>query len=581
MFKEERLAKIKEKRKEWEEQTLKPSLARLKVAESPNQVFTPLDVSSFDFIERVGFPGEYPFTSGNYPSEMPTRRGGEVSLVRSGSYSGYGTAEDTRDYYKFMTARGRRGGPNIAFDLPTQCGYDSGDPAARGEVGRVGVAVDTLQDFEIIYEAFTGDNELDKIASNFTINAPANVILAMYIALAKKRGIPPGKLRGTPQNDILKEFIARGTYIFPPRSSMRMVRDTIIYCRQYMPLMNVNSICMYHIREAGATAAQALAFTFANAIAYAQLGIDAGLEVDDFIGCFTFLPQESGSMEILKEVARARAARRMWATITRERLKAKNPQSWRMRGLGNANIGSYDRTVQRPLNNLTRIVLGFVASALSGGDPYAGAPPGGFPYDEPLGLGHSLEAVQLNVDAERIIREEAKLREVIDPLAGSYYIESLTDQIEEEAWKIIKEIDEMGGAVAAIESGYMQREVAKSAYERQKRIERGEEVIVGVNKYTGESELEINIARVVPHPYDPRKREEAEEKQLAKLALVKKGRDNKRVTACLKRLEEAAHDENVNLLPAIVDAVEVYTSLGEICNTLRKVFGEYKPPEIA
>jgi len=576
MIEPNRLKEIEQRRKEWEEGTLKQSLARFGLEKNPNKFYTPLDVKEQDFLKEVGFPGEYPFTAGNYAAEAPVRRGGEVDLVRAGSYSGYGIPEDTRDYYQYMQSRGRRGGPNIAFDLPTQCGYDSDEPVSRGEVGKVGVAVDTLRDFEIIYEAFTGDNDLDKIASNWTINAPANIILAMYIALAKKRGIPQEKLRGTPQNDILKEFIARGTYIFPPKPSMRMVRDTITYCHEHMPLMNAISICMYHIREAGATAAQSLGFCFSNAIAYVQLGMDAGLTVDDFIPCFTWLPQESGSMDILKEIARARVARRMWAKIMRERFGAKDPRNWRGRGLGNANIGSYDRTVRRPLNNLTRIVLGFVASALSGGDPFTGAPPGGFPYDEPLGLGHSLEAVQLNVDADRIIRYEAKLREVIDPWVGSYYMESLTNQIEEEAWQIINKIDAMGGAVAAIEEGYMQREIARSAYERQRRIEGGEEVIVGVNEFLGESELEVDITRVIPHPYDPVKRAEAEEKQKTNLTRVKGERDNQAVQVTLKRLAEAAQDKSLNLIPPTLETVEAYASIGEICHILREVFGEYQ-----
>jgi len=578
MVEEDRLKEIERKKTEWEEGTLKKGLDRFGIKKSPNKFYTPLDIKGHDFLEKVGFPGEYPFTASNYPVTTPRKETGEeIELVRAGGYAGYGSPEATRDYYREMIAQGRRrGGPNIAFDLPTQCGHDSDEPISQGEVGKTGVAVDSLRDFEVIYEAFTGDNDLDKIASNWTINAPTNIILAMYIALAEKRGIPLHKLRGTPQNDILKEFIARGTYIFPPKPSMRMTRDTITYCTKHIPLMNTISICMYHIREAGATAAQSLGFTFSNAIAYIQLAVDAGLNVDDFVPHFTFLPQESGSIEILKEIARARAARRMWAKILKERFKAENPGIMRMSGLGGANIGSYDRTTQRLLNNLTRIVLGCVASALSGGDFYMGAPPGGFPYDEPLGLGHSLEAVQLNVDAERIIREEAKLREVIDPFAGSYYMEPLTDQIEEEAWGIINKIDTMGGAPAAIENGYMQQEIARSSYERQKRIESGEDIIVGVNKHVGENELEIRITRLVPHPYDPEKRAKAEEEQLVKLAQLKKERDNQQVKRTLKQLKESAQDQGVNLIPPILNAVKAYATIGEICGILREVFGEYE-----
>lgn len=575
MFDKDRLAEIERRRKEWEEGTLKQALERLGMTESPRKLYTPLDIKDFDFLEKVGFPGEYPFTADVYAtpalavamgSAAPTR------LVRAGMYSGYGTAEDTRDYYK---SSGRVGGPNIAFDLPTQCGYDSDSPMARGEVGKVGVAVDTLRDFEVIYENFVGDNDLDRIASNFTINAPCNIILAMYIALAEKREIPPAKLRGTPQNDILKEFVARGTYIFPPRPSMRMIRDTITYCTEHLPLINTISICGYHMREAGATGPQVLAYTFSNAIAYVQLGIDAGLDVDVFLPRFTFL-NFGGSMELFKEIAVNRAGRRMWAKIVRERFGSKNPRCWILRQVAAGGSGEATKTVQRPLNNFTRAVLGGVASALSGGVPFTG-----FPYDEPLGLGHSLEGWQLNIDAMRIMTLEAKLCEVTDPLAGSYYVESLTDQVEEEAWREIEKIDAMGGAAAAIEKGYMQREITKSAYQFQRALETGERVIVGVNQFTGEQELEVLPSRLVEHPYDPQKRASAEEKQIAKLAGVKRERDNESVQACLNRLDEAARDEEVNLIPPILEAVKAYATLGEMCHVLRGVFGEYQAYNVA
>lgn len=573
MVEREELAEIERRRKEWKEKTVKKSLERFGVKESPNRFYTPLDLKDYNFLEKVGFPGEYPFTASIYPTNIPFQMiaRGSPALVRAGGYSGYGTAEDTRDYYNFMASLGRRGGPNIAFDLPTQCGHDSDEPISRGEVGRVGVAVDTLRDFEVIYEAFVGDRDLDKIASNFTINAPCNIILAMYIALAEKRGIPIDKLRGTPQNDILKEFVARGTYIFPPRPSMRMIRDTITYCTKHMPLMNPISICGYHMREAGATAAQAIAFTFANGIAYVQTGIDAGLDVDEFMPRFTFLSM-GGSMEFYTEIARARAARRMWAKIMRERFGVKNPRNWIMREPGGgAHVGRVDLTAQRPLNNLTRTVIGAVMSALSSGPAHPTSP-----YDEPLGLGHSLEAQQLATDGARILQLESKLNEVMDPFAGSYFMESLTDQIEEEAWEIIKKIDDMGGAVAAVEKGYMQREVARSAYEFQRALETGEKVIVGVNRFTGEQELEVTTNRLVEHPYDPKKRAAAEESQLANLARVKGERDNQQVEACLRRLREAAGDESVSLIPVILEAVKAYATLGEMCNMLREVFGEYQ-----
>ncbi|MGB9699342.1 MAG: methylmalonyl-CoA mutase family protein, partial [Thermodesulfobacteriota bacterium] len=541
----EDLEKIKEEKKRWEEKTLKPALERFKLKESPTQFYTPLDLSAeFDFLKQVGFPGQYPFTAGTYPT-FPYRTGERGSggiaqapgLVRAGRYSGNGAPEDTRDYYLHMKKLGSRAGPNIAFDLPTQCGYDSDSPLAAGEVGKVGVAVDTLRDMEVIFEAFSGENDIDRTASNFTINAPANIIMAMYMALAEKRGISWDKLRATPQNDILKEFVARGTYIFPPRPSMRMFRDSLVFFTKYLPNVNVTSIGGYHIREAGATREQDLAFSMAIGAAYLQEGINAGLPIDSFAPRFTF-NAFGGSMEFFKEIAFHRAARRMWAKLLKERFGAQNERSLTLRIPITVYPGNFNCTVQRPLNNLVRSVVGGIAAALAGGPPNCYPP-----YDEPMGLGWSLEAIQLSEDAARILQHEARLVEVIDPLAGSYYVESLTDQIEEAAWAEFEKIQKMGGAVAAIESGYMQREVARSAYERQKRLEEGKELIVGVNCYTGENELEVTTTRLVAHPYDPKRREEAEERQIANLRAVKDKRDNKEVARLLKELKTAAQKE--------------------------------------
>jgi len=477
--------------------------------------------------------------------------------------------EDTRDYYYSEIIRGRTGGPNIAFDLPTQIGLDSDDPQARGEVGKTGVAFDTLPDLEVIYEPFQGENNLDKIASNWTINAPANVILAAYIALAEQRGIPLNKLRGTLQNDILKEYVARGTYIFPPRHSLRMTRDIIVYCTEHLPLLNPISISGYHMREAGASRVQALAFTLTNAITYLQLGVNASLDVDKFVTRFTFNTL-SGSMEVLKEICARRASRRMWAKIVRNRFGSQNQRNWILREAGGFITGCWTTTTQRPLNNLTRAVIGGVAGALAGYIPSVEPP-----YDEPLGLGWSIEAQQLAEDAARIIHYEVKLSEVTDPLAGSYYIEAITDQIEEEAWSLIKEIDDMGGSVGAIESGFMQRAVAQSAYEYQQRLETGEETVVGVNAFTGEHELEVLPNRMVPYPYDPMKRSEAEEKQIQKLLNIRRQRDNHKVKTILAQLQEAARDDTVNLMPLTIEAVKAYATIGEISRTLKEVFGEY------
>ncbi|MFH1382169.1 MAG: methylmalonyl-CoA mutase family protein [Chloroflexota bacterium] len=577
MFDKGRLREVKRQRKEWEQGPLKQSLDRFGAKGSPNKFYTPLDIADSDFLDDVGFPGQYPFTAGAYPSQVPGSGpvtggyhiGGGGGLVRAGRYLGYGTAEDTRDYYRSEIKRGRTGGPNIAFDLPTQIGLDSDDPQAQGEVGKTGVAFDTLDDFAVIYEPFQGGNNLDKIASNWTINAPANVILAAYIALAERRGIPLNKLRGTLQNDILKEYIARGTYIFPPRHSLRLTRDIIVFCTGHLPSLNPISISGYHMREAGASRVQALAFTMANAMAYLQLGVAAGLDVDTFVPRFTFNTL-SGGMEVLKEICARRASRRMWAKIMRDRFKSKNPRNWTLREAGGFMTGCWTATPQRPLNNLTRAVIGGVAGALAGYIPSVEPP-----YDEPLGLGWSIEAQQLAEDAARIIHYEAKLSEVTDPLAGSYYIEAMTNRIEGEAWGLIEKIDGMGGAVGAIENGFMSSAIAQKAYEFQRKLETGEETVTGVNAFTGEQEIDVLPNRMVPYPYDPVKRARAEAKQVRKLSKVRKQRDGRRVKRILTQLKEAAGNDKINLMPLTIEAVKAYATIGEICGTLKEVFGEY------
>ena len=574
--------KIEEAKKQWEDKTLKPALERFKLKESPTQFHAPSDLKDgFNFLDHVGFPGQYPFTAGTYPT-FPYRTGERGSggiaqaagLVRAGRYSGYGAPEDTRDYYLHMKKLGSRSGPNVAFDLPTQCGYDSDSPVAAGEVGRVGVAVDTLRDLEVIFEAFSGENDIDRTAANFTINAPANILMAMYLGLAEKRGIAWDKLRATPQNDILKEYVARGTYIFPPRPAMRMFRDSLVFFTKNLPNVNITSIGGYHIREAGATREQDLAFSMAIGAAYLQEGVNAGLAVDAFAPRFTF-NAFGGSMEFFKEVAFHRAARRMWARLLKEKFGAKNERSMTLRVPLTVYPGNFNCTVQRPLNNLVRSVVGGIAAAMAGG------PPGCYPpFDEPLGLGWSLEAIQLSEDAARILQHEARLVDVMDPLAGSYYVESLTDQIEGASWAEFEKIQSMGGAVAAIESGYMQREVARSAYERQKKLEEGKELIVGVNCFLGESELEVTTTRLVPHPYDPNRREEAERRQIENLKEVKQHRSNGEVSRLLKELGAAAQKEEVNLIPHFIECAKAYVTEQEICDVLRGIFGEYRPVAI-
>ena len=573
MDNKDKLSEIKEKRKEWEEKVLLPAARRFGIEKMPTEFHTPLDIEDFDFLRDVGFPGQYPFTTSPYPVNLVPRieRGAKPGgLRRAGTYSGYGTPEDTRDYYRLMAKLMYTGGPNLALDLPTQCGYDSDNEIVEGEIGKVGVAVDTLRDFEVIFEAFTGNLDLDKIATNMTINAPANILIAMYIAVAEKRGVSLTKLKGTPQNDILKEFISRGTYIFPPKPSMRMFRDSVVFLTENLPAMNINGFGGAHIREGGATREQELAFTMANGIAYLQEGVNAGLDVDAFAPRFSFVGF-GGSMEFFKEIAFHRASRRMWAKILKERFGAKKSESMRIRSQYTAYSGIGATTKQRALNNLTRSVIGAVAGVLSGGPPVAFPP-----YDEPLGLGWSLEARQLAEDAMRILMYETGLCDVIDPLAGSYYIESLTNEIEEAAWGELEKVEEIGGSVAAIENGYMQRSIAKSAAERQSRIEKREDLIVGVNCFTEEYEMDVTTSKMVEHPYSEEKRYDAEKKQKANLAEVKRTRNNREVTKLLKELESAAKKEDENLMPIFIDLVKEYATLQEQCDVLRGVFGEWQ-----
>ena len=574
---------IREKEQKWKDETVSKALKKYPfLKESPSRFFTPLDQGQdFDFLKKVGFPGEYPFTAGTYPFDPTAGLSRLAAKVPAGSahtraalYSGYGAPEDTRDYYQNLLQKGGKQGPNLAMDLPTQCGYDSDNPMVEGEVGKVGVSIDTLRDLEVIYEPYQGELNLDRIASNFTINAPAIYLMAMYAALAEKRNIPLDKLRATPQNDILKEYVARGTYIFPPGPAMRLFRDTLVFLNRQMPNVNITSIGGYHIREAGANRKQDLAYSMAIAIAYLQEGVNAGLDVDAFAPRFTF-NAFGGSMEFLQEIAFQRAARRMYARILKEKFGAKDPRSMIIRQPITAHIGPSDTTIRRPLNNLTRAVIGAVAGALSGG---TGAP---FPpYDEPLGLGWSLEAQQLMQDAGRIITCEARLLDVEDPFAGSYCMEYLTDEIEREASDELEKVEQMGGAVAAIESGYMQKQVAKSAYEHQKKVSNGDVQVVGVNCFTGENELEVETTRLVPHPYDPDKRSRAEQRQIVSLKKVKHARDDREVARLLKELEQKARKADEYLAPHLITCAKAYITLQEVCDVFRDVFGEYDPPSI-
>jgi len=574
---------IDRKIKKWQDEVYDPKMAKLGLEKKPTRYYTPADLPDFDFEQQVGFPGDYPFTAGNDP--LPKWQAFAEILAKgdvlhewgdssTGKYAGFGTAEDYRDYLIRMHSLGRKGAPNIAMDLPTQCGYDSDDERAEGEVGRVGVAIDSLRDFETIFEPYTGDLNLDKIASNFTINAPACVFIAMYAVLAEKRGIPLNKLRGTPQNDILKEYVGRGTQIFPPREALRLFRDSLVFCNENMPKFNITSIGGYHIREAGATRTQDLAFSMAIGAAYLQAGVDAGKDIDSFASRFTF-NAFGGSMEIYKEIAFQRAARRMWARMLKERFGATNPRTMMIRQISTAHIGCISTQLQRPLNNLIRATIGGVAAGMSGGIP------GTFPpFDEPLGLGHSLEAQQLAHDGTRILIYEAKVGEVLDPWAGSYFMESLTNEIEESAGEELEKIDKMGGAVVAIENGYMQKAVSKSSYEKQKRIEKKEDFIVGVNCFNGKKEIDVKINRSIEEVYDKKLKASAEQRQIENLRKLKAERDNKAVKNSLNALRETAKDESKSVMPDVVECVKNYATLQEICDVFRSVFGEYKSEAI-
>ena len=570
-------AAVAAERARWEREILEPAVARFGLDGPADRFYGPDDVVGFDFQRDVGFPGAYPFTAGPYPTQpfaagargtglIPQGKG----LARAGRYSGYGTAEDTAAYYTRMIEDGQRAGPNVAFDLPTQCGYDSDDPHAAGEVGRAGVAIDSFEDFRALYEPFRGGLEIDKVGSNWTINAPATIIVAMYYLLAQERGVDPASLRGTPQNDILKEFIVRGTYIFPPRPSMRLVRDLFAFSTAHLPKLNVVSGGGYHMREGGATREQDLGFSMANGISYLKTGVAAGIDIDVLAPRITF-NAFGGSLELFREVAHQRAARRMWAKIVRERFGAKDPRSWVLRQPNGAHMGYYNATVNRPLNNLTRAVVGGVASALSGYGPNVEPP-----FDEALGLGWSREGMQLSEDAARILQYEARLTETRDPLAGSYFVESLTDEAESAAWSVVEQVEGYGGSVEAIEAGFMQGAVSRSAVERAMAMQTGERVVVGVNAFTGPEEIDVQVSLNSARLYGAEELRTAEARQLSKLLQLRRRRDGREVTRSLHALREVAKDEETNVMPSIVECVRALCTIGEICGVLREVFGEYR-----
>jgi methylmalonyl-CoA mutase N-terminal domain/subunit len=508
-------------------------------------LYTPSDINEEEYIEKIGFPGDYPFTRGI----QPTMYRGKLWTMRQ--YAGFGTAKESNKRFKYLLSNGTSG-LSVAFDLPTQIGYDSDDPVSAGEVGKVGVAIDTLADMEILFKNI----QLDKISTSMTINAPAAVLLAMYIAVAEKQGVSIRDISGTVQNDILKEYIARGTYIFPPKGSMRLITNIFEYCAKEVPRWNTISISGYHIREAGSTASQEVGFTLADGIAYVNAALSAGLNIDDFAGQLSFF--FNAHNDILEEVAKYRAARRLWARIMKERFGTKNEKSMMLRF--HCQTAGSTLTAQQVDNNIVRVALQTLAAVLGGAQSVHTNS-----KDEALAL-PTEQSVITALRTQQIVAYESGVVNTIDPLAGSYYIESMTDRIEKEAEDYINEIDSLGGMVAAIENGFVQKEIQDAAYRFENEIGSGKKIIVGVNKFQAEEDQKPELLKIDI---------KAQEDQIKFLKKIKYERNNEEVRVALKELKNAAQGID-NLMPKILDAVKVYASVGEICNTLREVFGEYK-----
>ena len=542
------------RKKQWEDQTLSPALRknpeRREQFETSSgilleRLYLPEDPDP-DYLDQLGFPGEYPFTRGI----QPTMYRGRLWTMRQ--YAGYATAEESNRRYKFLLSQGQTG-LSVAFDLPTQIGYDADDRMALGEVGKVGVSISSIEDMARLFDGIP----LDKVSTSMTINAPAAILLALYIAVARRQGVSPKQLRGTVQNDILKEYIARGTYIFPPAPSMRLITDLFRYCKDEVPQWNTISISGYHIREAGSTAVQEVAFTLADGMAYVQAAIDAGLDVDDFAAQLSFFFNAHNNF--LEEVAKFRAARRLWARLMRERFRAQDPRSWMLRF--HTQTGGSTLTAQQPENNVVRVTLQALAAVLGGTQSLHTNS-----LDEALAL-PTESAVRIALRTQQVIAHESGVADTVDPLAGSYVIERLTDEIERRALEYIRKIDELGGALKALEAGYIQNEIQEAAYRYQQAVERKEQIIVGVNDFRVDAPTTVERLRVDPA---------IEQQARARLAALRAARDSAKVAALLSQLESAARGAD-NLLPLFVECVENSVTVGEICRTLRSVWGEYHP----
>ena len=555
MFKEEELERISKARLKYEEE-VKKATQRYPERKSTfatgggvpvERVYTPENVKDLDYVRDLGFPGEYPYTRG----VQPTMYRGRLWTMRQ--YAGYASAEESNERYKYLLEQGQTG-LSVAFDLPTQIGYDSDHPMARGEVGKVGVAIDSLEDMEILF----GGIPLDRVSTSMTINAPASILLAMYIAVGEKQNIPMDKLSGTIQNDILKEYIARGTYIFPPKPSMRLITDIFEFCSKHVPRWNTISISGYHIREAGSTAVQEVAFTLADGIAYVEAAIKKGLDPDVFGRRLSFFFNSHN--DFLEEIAKFRAARRLWARIMKERFGVTNPSAQKLRF--HTQTAGCTLTAQQPENNIVRVTMQALAAVLGGTQSLHTNS-----FDEALAL-PSEDSVRIALRTQQIIAYESGVTSTIDPLAGSYYVEWLTDEIERRAQEYIDKIDEMGGMLVAIERGYVQQQIQDSAYAYQRAVESEEQIVVGVNKFQIEEKgVSREILKVDPS---------VAEKQIARLKALRERRDNIKVKEALEEIRKAARDESINLMPMILYAVKAYATLGEICGVLREEFGEYK-----
>ena len=513
------------------------------------RTYTPTDGvrSESEYMAKLGFPGEYPFTRGI----QPTMYRGRHWTMRQ--YAGFGSAEQTNARFRYLLEQGQTG-LSVAFDLPTQIGYDADSAYSRGEVGKVGVSISSLSDMERLFR----DIPLNQVSTSMTINAPAAILLAMYLVVAEQQGVSWDKVSGTIQNDILKEYVARGTYIFPPKHSMRLITDVFEFCAKEVPNWNTISISGYHIREAGSTAVQEVAFTLSNAIAYVQAAIDKGLPVDEFAPRLSFFFNAHNGF--FEEIAKFRAARRMWAKLMRERFGAKDKKSWQLR-FHTQTAGS-TLTAQQPDNNVVRVTVQALSAVLGGTQSLHTNS-----RDEALAL-PTEDSARVALRTQQILAYESGVADTVDPLAGSYYVESLTDTLEERAWNYIRYIDDLGGAVAAIEQGYMQKEIHQSAYDTQMAVERGDQVVVGVNKFLLQNEVQPELLRVDPN---------LGKVQAERLAELRGQRDTDGWQDSLRRLGEAARG-NDNLMPFILDAVRAQATTGEIADALREVFGEYRPP---